>query len=480
MKDIKYILKRVIIGVGIALILMLIKGNFLMVANAQTNENNISYLVPVNSPVENLNNIYYSNFADFNNQLNPLIINSRGTYQIRSLDDPTNIYSIGYTDYGAIPITSYGLPGMAELYGSNNDWVRPYSTLDHIEFKTPIIDDSTNFKLLKNQTYSILIEFNKNNNLTFYQNSDIIQLTNDSVNFKFFKSGDRLTSYNENYITINRLRWISPSSIDNNSGAPNLAYIYIEFSLDSSLPTYDYYFQEISFDVGTIPGINASQVTPFIFNTNNNGLSYSIKSFSFIENGTIQVNSSGNNIVGSLPGMDITTQNDLEIKNSLRSCSNTDIVCHLQNLMDLLFDILVRIGNFFTGIITAFTNLLSYLFVPDLALLSDHFTDLKDLLADKFGFMTSSFNIFTYFKDAFLEIESSDTISFPGVTMPIWNVQLVPAFSYSFSSILSNEILNQAHNVLYIVLNGLLILGFVKFCYNNLMEILGGFNNDIG
>ena len=65
-KDIKYILKRVIIGVLIALAIMIIKGNFLMVVNARTStDNKYTFFTNPEQPVTNYaNGNYYSNFCN--------------------------------------------------------------------------------------------------------------------------------------------------------------------------------------------------------------------------------------------------------------------------------------------------------------------------------------------------------------------------------------------------------------------------------
>lgn len=497
-KDSKYIIKRVIIGVCIALIIMLIKGNLITSVYAKENKNNIYYYLPDDEEMQNFNNVIWTNFAtDTLDPTLPFTMGARYDYSYRYKNEPNRLYGYGsiggYSDFIG---QSYNLISTSDI-AFPNDY---YSSVDMLTYYVSSMGNSqnntfsTHLPIVKSSTYEVLIELEKTDNLTWYANAD--NMFQDSSLYNLSIVNSSATELPQSAIDYKNVEWIPPSGVPG-GGDSNLAYIKIRFSLKDIVNTDIYYLFHIaltsSLPMGGMDNCNTGSgrscgTISFVFNgTDSTGI-IRTKSFSIIEDGYISLSSSETDIPGIMPGLDSITQNDLMIKNKYQECATTDIACHFENLQTGLFDILVRIGNFFTNLIANIKNLFDtlfeyiiHIFVPndsDFDMLHDEVLRLRGVLHQKLGFLIYPFELIATLFNSYINLLSNKTynhiITLPVLKEPFSNNTIWNGGTLDLGEVFSTGAIGDFHSLYMAFVSCYIVIMFVDFCYKSFCNFVEG------
>lgn len=458
-KDVKYILKRIIIGVGIALILLLIKGNLLTVVNASGN-NSFSYNVDNIDDLKTYQNKVVSNFASTSTDIVPYFSSTVHRVNVDSLE-PSSDYSISPT-----LITS-------SLTLGSSQYTNIYALLTQINLQYP---QQKPFILHRGNHYSVLIDILKSQDLSFYMNPESIKLDNDSIDIYsvYVKNNQTITSTINDYIDIDSVRWITSmnTNIDKNH-----AFILLEFTLnDFAEQNIDYSLYSLNINVANFDAYlnKYLSTSSFLFNSTNQDHSFSINSFSIIENGYIDfdgVECSGDTChsgVAIYGDKDKISYEDISIIQDGEDCALTDISCHLRNIKTKINNLIIRIGN----IVENFISGLQFLFVPSDESLENFISTSKSDLESQVGFLSYPFELFISFLNRFFTLQPSSTISYNG--FEFMNHRIIPSFTFDFNSLLEDERIDTFYNYYFIFINGLLCIAFVNLCLNKFKFFFGG------
>lgn len=145
-----------------------------------------------------------------------------------------------------------------------------------------------------------------------------------------------------------------------------------------------------------------------------------------------------------------------------------------------IFDTL---GSIFETIITlpsTIVNLLidavKTLFIPSDGFLSTWFNDVKDAMEDQLGFLAYPVTWVLDFLDKFLALEDTGSyvISWPDIKVPNFDQNIINAGSYDLADLLDNSTINTFHELYLMVINALMLLGFMKLCNNTFNRVFGG------
>lgn len=506
----KYILKRILIGVSIGVLLMIIKGNFLMVVDAlqPVDGNIIGYTFPPEMPVINEENFYWTNIwgkTNYTPGITQLNTYANYNYDIRDFNGDNNILDSDYISFVNIKNTDMTIYGKNTLCSLNSTWCignsHPFVGVQGIDLQFGPLDNNnwapdngssdtwdSFIKVESGSTYSMLVGIQKDSNLSFYDRTDL----NISLNFRgsLYTNGSLSTPGvgMNNYMRIDTLEWLSPSNITN--GNPNQAYIKIRFTMDSPLNDSNndnyylgysdyFYMTRLFIDVGSTPGDNANNNTPFIYNTSNNDGNFNIYNLSFVEEGFIDITGQG----GSIPDysaldLDTLTNYDLAIVESLETqCSNTDIICHLQNIFNYIKQIFINIRNFFQGII----DFIYHIFIPTGSQIEDlknYFLLQLDELTDKLGFFAFPFqvisDIFTIYINVLTHNTSNYVITIPALREPIWNNVIYNGGTLDFGYIINYGVIKNLYDIYYMFISVYIILLFLDLCYDSFGSFISG------
>lgn len=136
--------------------------------------------------------------------------------------------------------------------------------------------------------------------------------------------------------------------------------------------------------------------------------------------------------------------------------------------------------NFFVyKLLELLSDLLKSLFVPSSEFMSQWFTDISDYFEEAFGILYYPVDLVIQVLSRFDSITGQEpVISFGNLTL--FNVVLIPAYSYNFNDLLSNDTLQMIHNFYLITIDVILWLGLLVYCKNVCANIFGGkFTDDV-
>lgn len=125
-----------------------------------------------------------------------------------------------------------------------------------------------------------------------------------------------------------------------------------------------------------------------------------------------------------------------------------------------------------------FLNMLKGLFIPDDDYFSNWYTDFKEYIELKLGFLATPFTIFLDFIETYLDLSSSDdiVISIPDVTVPNFEDHtIISATTFNWSELLrSKSSLNNLWQLYLDFIDVYLILNFLSLCERTYNRIFGG------
>lgn len=353
-KDFKYIIRRILIGGGIALILGYIGSltGFVIPLNVYAMEKpNIT--VGVDSTTDSSNvqlkyglrsNVFKN---DFNNSPNMQFGYTQYNVNINDLDSNNGV-SVPFWDSFTQLSNSLEVDYRVSNYTGYNSYV------DSLHF-----NPKGNVLLRYNNHYTLLLFFEKKDNIDYMNGYPNISLDT----FKYYVGNDDTLIEGKDYISnisINYYRIYEKPTIPS-------VYSYILFDFDvtsSNFPIYqdNIYLSDItlSSDIGNINGSLKLPLDYFLethrVGNNDNGI-FGVD-FYFVENGVFNVPGvtcnpstgachSGSQYSGVY---DYTTTADIDVLESINTCPNEfsleSLICNVKRVFDIIFRLFVRFGNF--------------------------------------------------------------------------------------------------------------------------------------
>ena len=477
-RDISYIIKRILIGVGIALLLMLIKSNFLClpVYARTTIQSGVAVGIPNDTTLENYDNKYYTNIY-YNPELSyrditainyGLIYYSGGSFSHSStFNDINESINLQYRSMGA-SIAYFKIA----LGGSGG-----YNSL---EFDTQ---------------YSIALKFTKDSNLAWYG----LPMTRSLYRFNIYDLDNHTLLDSDTYVKIDSVGF---HTYEENNNQNNGVFI-VSFHLDSN--DYPYSSDHLALDTFVYssygydqsyspvwPNANSNFIASIITNMNTNSQTtkpFINKQLYFVKGSilpygaycTDTIDHVGCGITGDNPfpdssGMDIIHDTDIEIMDELPTCDSLDIPCHINRVVKSIQDLFIRFGNFFREFINNLYKTITDLFVPSNDYLIAYFNDTISLIRQKLGFLQYPIELLVSLLNRFNNLTKQTTITYAGFNYPGTNHQIIPAFTFNFDTITNdNSYIAQLYTYYFYIMNGFLCLCFIRLCHKKLISLgLGG------
>lgn len=134
-----------------------------------------------------------------------------------------------------------------------------------------------------------------------------------------------------------------------------------------------------------------------------------------------------------------------------------------------------NLSNFFTNLGTMLLNGLTSLFVPSNNFFTDYFNQTKSDFSAKAGILYLPFDILDTFNTFVQNISSSDyVIHISQINDPIFNQPIITAQDFDLSQTFTTGAIGTIHDIYLYFVDTLLILAFIRFCYNEFYKIVGG------
>ena len=180
--------------------------------------------------------------------------------------------------------------------------------------------------------------------------------------------------------------------------------------------------------------------------------------------------------------LDKPSKDDETIFSNLKTCETLDIGCHVDNILTMIKNVFVRIGNFFVSILEFFANffidlgnfLIRY-FVPDSDYLSARFNSFSKFLSDKLGLISFPFDFTAYFLNRFFDIPNTPakTITVPTISIGSFGT-LIPGFTFNIAEYWEKAPFNQIYNIYLIFVHCFIVFSLYRLCVKKFNEIVGG------
>ena len=483
MRDTKYIIIRILISVGIALILTMLRKYLFINVYALEIENDTR-------PI-----IYVPKGQTFTGDINknPISYNYDLTnstpIEIRTItgQSSTKLYPSLQEDYPyyAVNITNKNNFNQQSKYYTLGLESNQY--LEKLTFTT----FSTSGEYLKKDTkYTILIKITKPNEVKYYDNNN--KKTNiENVNLNYFTLMAQEGAYQTditNNIEITKFQYIkglNSKAGGENPQFSNESFILIEYTTKENLEedTYRLTNQTISFSINKWDFIEGEDEYFFkndkYFLENDTNQEQEIKyNFVFMEGGYVEfcgIKEKGLVGCGRYFGNDLdkVTTEDQAIIDEYETCNATDIPCHLRNLLKGITNIFVRLGNgikeLFQGLIKGITDL----FTPDFESMGETFGELGDLLQEKTGFLWESLDIFIDIINRFLRLNGGEVIiHIPNIEVPNFNFTIIPEQNWNLSGYFESGSLKSLYDTYKLLISGIFIMLFIDHAKMRIGQIL--------
>lgn len=119
---------------------------------------------------------------------------------------------------------------------------------------------------------------------------------------------------------------------------------------------------------------------------------------------------------------------------------------------------------------------IALLFIPSSSFFFEYFNNLNNWLTDHLGFLYSPFSIVIDLLNRIINVDFSDPmVEFGPYNLPLNDdIQLVNHYEYHFNDLLQDENLSEVYNIYLLVVDGILIFGFLYMLYCKYEEIIGG------
>ena len=205
------------------------------------------------------------------------------------------------------------------------------------------------------------------------------------------------------------------------------------------------------------------------------------------------LSSSGIDHGGSGLDLDKPSKSDTEIFDNLDTCDVTDFGCHFNNLLTMLKNVFIRIGNFFTSIFDAissigeffidffinlgefFIDLFQTLFVPDSEELSSVFDTLSTYFNDKLGFLVFPFDLIIDFLNKFVNLPNDPVKNITVSDISIGSFgTLIHGFTFNIAEYWEKAPFKQIYDIYLLFVHAFIGFGLYKLCLNKYNEIVGG------
>ncbi len=176
---------------------------------------------------------------------------------------------------------------------------------------------------------------------------------------------------------------------------------------------------------------------------------------------------------------DVTNDKLDEQTNAIKEQTETN-----KNIFEKIGEMLSYINpfseNFFVyKLLELLGDMLKALFVPSEDFLSKWFTEISEYFSDAFGILYYPIDLVIQVLGRFSSISEQDPIiSFGNLSM--FGGVIIPAFSYNFNSLLTNNVFKTLHDFYLIVIDVILWFGLLIYCKNVVANIFGGkFTDDV-
>lgn len=145
------------------------------------------------------------------------------------------------------------------------------------------------------------------------------------------------------------------------------------------------------------------------------------------------------------------------------------------NILKSIIDFLNPMSENFWGLklLELLGDMLKALFVPSEDFMSKWFTEISDYFEDAFGILYYPIDLVIQVLGRFSNItDQQPVISFGALSL--FGHVLIPAYSYNFNSLLTNNTLETLHSFYLITIDVILWLGLLVYCKNVCANIFGG------
>lgn len=186
-----------------------------------------------------------------------------------------------------------------------------------------------------------------------------------------------------------------------------------------------------------------------------------------------------NNIQNKQEIINNNTQNKQDIINNANK-NHEETKKQLEESNDTSKSILQNIIALPKTIINLLTDTLKSLFIPSDDFWQNNFNDVEDLIEKKLGVLGYPFILVNNTLNFFLTLDDSNdyVITWNDVKVPNFNHVIISAGSYDLGSVLEDSNIKYAHDLYMLCLNALILLSFIKLCYNKSVDIFGGQYDD--
>lgn len=356
-------------------------------------------------------------------------------------------------------------------------------------------DESENFYLKYNLKPNIVYSFV----YTFYSEGSLIGDTKvDDLFFKFKGNyKDKEYSYDDNIAFLQRIGFSESTDtstfdewvLDHNA-------FYNDFLDTKTTVTFKFWLKKevdsFQFTIGK-DNLNINDVHNGLFilrynNYQSKGNRYKIYYNDF------NIYSTDDTVHGG-GGLDLDNPNsdDTSIFDNLKKCDAMDIGCHFDNLLTMLKNLFVRIGNFFRHVWDGFLNiidfitnffkmlydffvdLLKFLFVPSMEDINSIFDTLNTFLTNKLGFLMFPFDFIIDFLGRFTSLSESsqEFISVGSVDIGGFGT-LIHGFTYNIAEYWNKPPFKQFYDIYLLFVHAFIGFGLYKLSLKKFNEILGG------
>lgn len=367
-------------------------------------------------------------------------------------------------------------------YDNTNTYLNFNSYTSNLDSNTKYTCDSsscvlTNFfshfhvnpKIKLDTNYEIAYIFSKSDSILYHSDFEF-----DPSEIKFaFDFGGSYSTINGSKDFIKYAYWRKNIGVKGSDEYNNSAVLVIGFRFSSDLYSLS--------DIGDLAVISFDLEGPeknLLVFPQNKEVRFKTSFMSMLENGNISIagSSTGSSGGGSTSGggrhddLDQVNGSDLSKFDSLNSCDSTDIVCHLKNLLTMIKNTFVRIGN----LVSSLLNGIKSLFVPSGNSLKEHFQKNYSLLSEHLGFLVYPFQLISNIFDRIINLKTTTSFSFAGWTF--MGVSVLPSFIFDFNDVLKAENISNMYNIYLVVISGLIVIAFMALCLKKFKAMFGSDN----
>lgn len=437
------------------LILILIFSLFFINKNVFALEN-MDYLhfnVPDSEKLVSRENVFVSNFFNVDTRLDSIY---NYNYYIRNYDSEGNYLNFSSKGHFPLDNVSYECNNSACVLTDYfvNFLINPRISLD------------------KDYEFSFII--NKSDSVKFHNDFDF-NFSDITFNFRGSSGDDVTISGSSDFVKYAYFkRHLGTANTDDYK---NTAILVVGFKFSSDLYSKD--------DVGYLKTLYFKTKGPennFLVFLPNETARFKTGIMSLLENGTMSVSGSGTGSsgLGHTSGggrhdnLDQVDGSDLSKFESLDVCDSTDVVCHLKNILTMIKNSFIRLGNAVTNIVGGIIDGFKSLFVPSSSSIKDNFSKNYDLLHSHLGFLIYPFELFSKFSDKLVNLKT--TTSFSGSGWEFMGVKVLPAFKFDFNDVLMTDNIKTMYNVYLIIVSGVIVFGFFSMCLKKFSSMFGSDN----